>query len=310
MSVWAAYLGVVVIWATTPLSIKWGSEGVGPWFSATGRMLIGAALCLALLRLLGARLPWHAQARRTYLAAGLGIYGAMQTTYWSAQFIPSGLMSVIFGLAPIATALMARLWLGEHSLTAARLLGLLLGLAGLTVIFGESLQLGPAAHLGIAGIVVAVLVHSASAVWVKRLATGLPALAVTTGGLLCSLPLFLATWIIRDGVLPQAVSLRAGAAIVYTGIFGSALGFSLYYYVLKHLEASRVALITLITPVLALVLGQVFNHERIPWQVLAGAALISLALVCYQWGDRFLGSRRRVRLLGVKRPAAAAEPAD
>lgn len=62
MSVPAAYLGVILIWSTTPLTIKWSGEGVGFLFGVTGRMALGAALCVALIKLL--RIDFPGMARR------------------------------------------------------------------------------------------------------------------------------------------------------------------------------------------------------------------------------------------------------
>ena len=110
----AAFIGVVLIWGTTPLAIKWSGEGVGYLFGVSSRMVIGLILALLVLKLMGLSLPWHAKARRTYIAAGLGIFVAMTAAYWSAQYIPSGWISVMFGLTPIVTGLMARVWLTEQ----------------------------------------------------------------------------------------------------------------------------------------------------------------------------------------------------
>ncbi|PJA31411.1 MAG: EamA family transporter, partial [Zetaproteobacteria bacterium CG_4_9_14_3_um_filter_53_7] len=117
MSVPSAYLGVILIWSTTPLAILWSSEEVGFVFGVTSRMLIGAVLALIVATLLSSGLVWHRNARLAYMAAGLGIFGGMICAYWSSQFIPSGWISVIFGLSPIATALMARIWLTAEPLT-------------------------------------------------------------------------------------------------------------------------------------------------------------------------------------------------
>lgn len=77
---------------------------------------------------------WRRGALLTYLAGGLGIWGAMTSVYWGAQHIPSGMVSVIFGLSPVVTALMAAIWLGERAQTPFRLLGMALGLIGLALI--------------------------------------------------------------------------------------------------------------------------------------------------------------------------------
>ena len=65
----------------------------------------------------------------------LALNFAMSCVYWAAQYIPSGLISVVFGLSPIATGAMAALWLGERALTPVRLLGIGVGIGGLAIIF-------------------------------------------------------------------------------------------------------------------------------------------------------------------------------
>ena len=52
MSVPAAYLAVILIWSTTPLAVKWSSEGPGFLFGALGRMALAAVLCVTLVTVL------------------------------------------------------------------------------------------------------------------------------------------------------------------------------------------------------------------------------------------------------------------
>ena len=63
MSVPAAFLGVVLIWATTPLAIKWSSEGAGFLFGVASRMVLGVLVCLVLVALLSRRMRWHRDGR-------------------------------------------------------------------------------------------------------------------------------------------------------------------------------------------------------------------------------------------------------
>jgi len=286
MSVPMAYLGVIIIWSTTPLAIKWSSEGAGFLFGVSARMVLGVALCFLIMLLLRVKLPWHREARYTYLAAGMGLYGAMLCVYWGAQFIPSGLVSVIFGLTPIVTGTMAAFWLAEQGLTPARLIGMLVGFAGLGLIFGTGTHIGNYAVYGVLAIIGSVFLHSASTVLVKRIGAHLPALATTTGGLLVAVPAYVLTWLIFDGNLPAAAPQRTIISILYLGVVGSALGFVLYYYLLRVTEASRVGLIPLVTPVIALFIGQWLNHEIVSINTLAGTALILSGLVFFQWGHR------------------------
>jgi drug/metabolite transporter (DMT)-like permease len=285
VSVPAAYISIILIWSTTPLAIQWSGTEVGYLFGITSRMLLGVVVGLLAASLLNIKLPWHAQARRTYIAAGLGLFFAMTSVYWSSQYIPSGWISVLFGLAPIITGFMASLWLAEKALTASRITGLLLGLAGLAIMLLGSQALGPQAAYGIAGMVFSVTAYSASAVAIKRIAADVPALATTIGGLLVTIPLLLGVYLITGEPLPATVPLRAIAAIVYLGMVGSVLGFALYYYVLKHVDTTRVALITVITPVIALLLGHLLNGEAIQRETLVGSATILSGLLLFEYGQ-------------------------
>ncbi|MEW8505979.1 MAG: DMT family transporter [Candidatus Thiodiazotropha sp.] len=286
MSVPAAYLGIVLIWGTTPLAIKWSGEGVGYLFGVTGRMVIGVVLALLVLRLIRQPLVWHKRARHTYMAAGMGIFIAMTAVYWASQFIPSGWISVIFGLSPIFTGLMARVWLQEPGLDLQRFLAVLIALVGLTTIFSVGMELGEAFVLGLIGVLISVITHAASAVWVKRIDAQLHGLVVTAGGLLVAVPLFLLSWLLQGESWPPLIEQRALASIIYLGVVGSVLGFALYFYVLRHVETTKVALITLVTPVIALLAGKWLNAEVVDAKVWAGTALIMLGLAGFELGGR------------------------
>ena len=106
-------------------------------------------------------------------------------------------------------------------------------------------------------------------------------------------PGYLLVWLIFDGQWPQQLELRAAASIVYLAVFGSVLGFIMFFYVLKQIDASRVALVTLLTPVLALLLGQILNHEQIGLELYLGAMLILLGMSLYQWGSLILRYLRK-----------------
>ena len=283
MSVFAAYFAIILIWATTPLALQWSTQGVDFALAVFVRMLIGVVFAGLAVLVWRIGFPLHARARKAYLVAGLGIFGAMVLTYWAARYVHSGLISVLFGLSPLMTGILAALWLGERSLSPLRVVGMVLAACGLATIFIHGDSLGDEHALaGLVALLVAVFIYSGSLVWLKRIDDDSPPLATTVGALLVSLPLFGLVWLLGDGHLPAIVPPRSGAAIVYLGIFGSVIGFALYYYVIKHLEASKVALITLITPVLALLLGNLLNGENIGLRLWLGTGLILFGLSVHQ----------------------------
>ena len=287
MSLPTAFIAVVMIWSTTPLAIKWSAMGVGFSFAVFARMALGALLCFVLLAVLRVRFPWHREARLTYLAGGLSMFAAMTLTYWAAQYVSSGLISVLFGLSPLMTSLGAAYWLGEEALTRAKIAGMLFGLAGLGLVFHHNLGVGTHAFAGVGALLLAVLAQSLGLVWIKRIGDQSSPVATNMGTLAVALPLFLVAWWWADGQWPLTLPPRAGLAILYLSLFGSVVGFVLYYYMIKHMETGRVALITLVTPVIALMLGHGFNGEAVPLNVWAGAGCIAFGLSLHQWGARW-----------------------
>jgi len=295
MSLPAAFVSVVLIWSTTPLAIKWSSLGIGFSFAVFARMAIGVLLCIALLALFRIRFPMHRKARMAYVAGGVSMFAAMALTYWSAQYVSSGMIAVLFGLSPLITSLGAMLWLDEESLTRNKVAGMLLGVLGLLMVFYGGLDLGSNAGFGIVTLLCAVTAQSLGLVWIKRIGDDSPPLAMTCGTLAVSLPLFLLAWFVLDGHVPQGATHQSIAATLYLGVFGSVLGFALYYYLIKHMDTARVALITLITPVMALLLGHALNDEAILPQVWLGTASIVLGLGLHQWGGRWMHASRIIR---------------
>ncbi len=286
MSVPAAYLGIVLIWATTPLAIKWSNDGSDFMLAVSSRMSIGFVFCLLLLVLLRIPMRWDRVALKSYAAAGVGMFGAMMSVYWAAQYITSGLISVLYGLTPIVIGVFAALWLDEPFFTPSKMIGLLLAVGGLGEIFlPEGVGVSISAY-GVIGVLMSVIFHSLSSVWVKRIGAQMHPLAQNSGALAIAVPLYITCWLLFGGEVPDHLPQHTLGAILYLALIGTALGFNLYFYVLKRVPAMMIGLITLITPVLALLLGQTLNGEQAGTNVWLGTAVILAGLSLFLWGGR------------------------
>lgn len=300
MKVALAYATVVLIWSTTPLTIKFSTDSLS-FIAAVGlRMGLAGAVCLLICLFTRTPLRRDSQALSAYAAANIGVVGAMSATYLAVAYIPSGLVSVIFGLAPLLSGVFARWLLGEAALSPLRIGALMLSLGGLGLVFQGALALPGDALPGLLLSLLAVTLFALSGVLVKRQSAGMTALEHTTGSLLLSLPVFLLGWLIFDGQWPLQMSRLSLLSVGYLALFGSVFGFMLYFFVLQRLGPTQVALIPLITPVFALALGSLLAGEAIGALTFVGGALILLALAVYQ-GDarlqRWLAQRREGLLL-------------
>ncbi|AHK16684.1 MAG: EamA/RhaT family transporter [Thalassobium sp.] len=283
MLIIVAYLFVIFIWSTTPVAIQFSLGGLDFFTAVSLRMWLSALLSLPLLLILGQRLVLTRPALMSYVAGSLGVYGAMMSVYWGAAYIPSGLISVLYGLSPMLSGALAYWWLGERELTPARIIALLIALCGLALVVSARMMLDAESWRGILGTVVSVLCFAASAVWVKAANAGLHPMVQTSGTLWVS-SLAYALSLPWFGVhIPDAWPFSSMLGLGYLVVFGSLLGFMLYFLVLKHLPTSRVTLITLIAPVLAVLWGYLLRDERLQWSSAGGAALLLSGLALYQW---------------------------
>ena len=289
MPILIAYLSIVILWSTTPLAIQWSTTDVGFLFGVTSRMLIGTLICLILMRLRKQRLSWNRDALVVYLSAASGIYGSMLFVYWGALYVPSGIIAIVFGLAPFLTLVFARLLLQETAIGISQIAGLALALLGLIITAQTRLTGFEYLTAGLLLLFASVTFHSLSAVLTKRYNTDMTALSVTTGGLVLSSLLFSATWFVFDGTMPESMPVHTLWAIVYLGSIATGAGFVLYYFLLSEIRPSSLALLTLITPVTAIMIGVLFNHEKLTTEILAGTGLIISGLAL-----NLLTQRRKV----------------
>ncbi len=287
-----AFLTVLFIWSTTPLAIQWSSVGA-PMTSVSLRMLIGMFCCSIFLLATTRRLPIDRSTVPIYLLGGISIYGAMSLFYAAAQEIPSGWIAVLFGLSPIATGVFSSFVEPETRLTPRKLLGLTLGLGGLYLVFSTGLNWQQASIKGVVYTLIATILSSASSVVTRQLVKDktLSGMQITTGSLVVALPCFLITALILEPGLNIDFSSQAWLAIIYLGMIGTGVGFTLYYFLLKRVSASRLSLITLITPISALSLGSWLNQEPLIAEIWLGAALVCSGLMLYEFKPR-LGLRR------------------
>lgn len=285
MQIPMAYICVILIWSTTPLAIQWSSEHVGYLFAVMGRMDIGVMIAVLLCALLGHRLPLHKGAVLTYLASGIGGTLALLFSYISVQYIPSGWLSVIFGLSPILTSILAGYALNEDRVNFRKASALLICIVGLSQIYQQGIVMGEQTYLGILYALLGVIAYSLSLIAVKAINADIKPVSTMTGTLLICAMIFTTAWVLSGQVLPETLPFRAAGAIFYLGVIGSVLGFMLFYFLLQRITATRVALITLITPITALILGNQLNDEPLTVNVINGSLLVLFGLLLFEFSD-------------------------
>jgi drug/metabolite transporter (DMT)-like permease len=273
----AAFLLLTLVWGTTWAVIRVGLAGIPPFTGVTLRFAIAGGLLLALAPRLGVRFGRTRREVCLWVTNGLlSFCVSYSVVYWSEQYIPSGLTAVLFATNPLFVAVLAHFALPGERLSPAGAAGLLLGFAGVVVIFSDDLRLLGGERVREAALVMLVspAVSAVSSVAIKRWGHGIHPLSLSAVPMLiCAVVMAPVAAIAEHGV-PVVFDARSLGALVYLALLGSALTFTVYYWLLARVPATRAALISYLIPIVAVALGALLFDEPLRPRLLAGSALV------------------------------------
>ncbi|MBJ9986377.1 EamA family transporter [Acinetobacter sp. S40] len=286
------YVVLVFIWATTPLAIVWSVSDIYILWAMALRFFIALPIAALLLLLLKVKFPLDKIALHSYVAGSFSLIGSQIFTYIATQYLSSGILALMFGLAPIIAGLMAHFALGQH-LNRLQWLGMFVAICGLALIcFGGSTQnIHP---IGIALMLISVFMYCLSIFWVKKVNAEVEPMAQATGSILVSAlgAICLMPWIWQYAPthLPEAKSLFA---LMYTVIMASLIAMFCYFKLVRSIKATTLSLTNVMTPLLAMFIGVLINHEKLSILGVVGTVIILTGLFLYFYKD--LQASRRLQ---------------
>ncbi|WP_236205434.1 DMT family transporter [Pseudomonas tohonis] len=272
------YLLTVLIWGTTWIAIKLQMGEVAIPVSIAYRFALAAVVLFAIL-LLGRRLQkLDGRAQMICLAQGLCLFCVnFMCFYTASQWIPSGLIAVVFSTATLWNALNARVFFGQR-IAANVLAGGGLGLAGLALLFWPELaghQASRETLLGLGLALLGTLCFSAGNMLSSlQQKAGYRPLTTNAWGMFYGASL-LALWCLASGT-PFAMewNTRYLGSLLYLAIPGSVIGFTAYLTLVGRMGPERAAYCTVLFPVVALNISAF--AEGYTW---TAPALLGLVLV-------------------------------
>jgi drug/metabolite transporter (DMT)-like permease len=271
-----------LIWGSTWLVIKEGLRDLPPFTSAGVRFAIAAVIMIGVAAFLGRREGGNTPPAWLWIVQGIASFAVSYgIVYQTETILPSGLVSLLFGVYPMIQALAGHFFLDGERLHSYQWLGFGLGLAGLILLFRTDLQgFGPE---GIpAGLVLMLSPISVviGTTLVKRFGSGVNSTLLNRNGMFVGAALLLgaAFALERDAVVtwtPAAI-----ASVVYLAIMGTVVTFSLFFWLLRTVPAHKMALIAYVTPAVALFLGWAFAGEPVTvWTLSGGGCVLSGVLL-------------------------------
>lgn len=275
---WTMLLVLSVVWGASFFFMKVALAEVTPLTVVAARVGLGAALLWGLILARGLPVPSGLRRWRDYAILGLvGNLAPFGLIAFGQAALPSGLAAILNASTPLWTVLLAHLATPDERLTAQRLTGVLVGMAGVAVIVGpQAFTGGPAAVLPSLAIVGAALCYAAAAIFARRY-RGEPPIVTSAAQLgvsaLIAVPLLLAV----DGA-PLGLSMQAYGSLAFVGLVATGLAFLLFFRILSGAGATNAVLVTFLVPVSAILLGALFLSERLEPREFAGMACIALGL--------------------------------
>jgi drug/metabolite transporter (DMT)-like permease len=279
---WAMLLGLSVIWGCSFLFSKIAVAEIPPFTLVFGRVAIASLSLLAALAALRLALP---RGRGLWLDfAGMGLLNNVvpfSLIFWGQTQIGAGLSSILNATTPLFTVLVAHVLTADEKLTRARVVGVLLGFAGVAVMLGPELLLAlDRAVLAELACLCAAFSYALSSVFGRRFARqgvkpAQAAFGQLTASTLLMVPLVLLVdrpWTVP---LPHA---QAWASLLALGVLCTAFAYLIFFRILGGAGATNIMLVTFLIPTSAILLGALVLGERLGARDVAGMALVALGL--------------------------------
>ena len=277
---WTMLIVLSFIWGGSFFFNAIALRGFPPLTVVALRVGIGA-ICLWLIVLaMKHALPRDPAQWLRFLAMGT-LNNAIPFTLivWSQQHIAAGLASILNATTPLFTVIIAHALLHDEKLSAARLAGVAIGIAGVAVMVGlDALRdLGVGILAQIAALAASVF-YALASVFGRRFSDTPPMITAAgqvTGSSLIMIPLALA---VEQPWLRPAVPAEAWSAVIGLAVLCTALAYCVYFFILKRAGATNIMLVTFLVPPSAIVLGILFLGESIATKEIAGMIAIGAGL--------------------------------
>lgn len=286
------------------LSLLWGGGFVlaglalrelPPVTVVFARVAFGALFLLPLVVYFRSTLPRTLTGWMPFIVMGLlnnvipfALVAAGQT------YITSGLASIINATTPLFTVMVTSAF-GEERLTAHKVAGVLMGLAGVVILRGTGFDVSSAQTIGILLCLGGALSYGFSALWGRRRMKGVPPLTSAFCQTVASTVILLLTMIAIDRPWTFAMpSMTTWLSLIGLGIFATSIAYLVFYRILARSGATNVMLVTLLMPVSTIVLAHFALGETLGLREAIGAFVIGAALLVIDGRivQRIFGARR------------------
>lgn len=278
-----SFICVYFFWGSTYLAMRYGLDELPPFVIASARFLLSGSILLALCAIRGVRM-WPTRREFGVLAIiGVLMLGCGNTAVlWSELYLSTGLAALLVAGIPLFAALIEMFLPNGEGLTSRGWIGIIIGFFGLAFLVSPSLR---SSFRGDARQIIATVViltgafcWTAGSVISRRSTIGISGFAAAGWQMLFGGIFNTGILLVSGGYRGSHWDVQAWSAIFYLVTFGSLTGYTAYIYLLNHVAVSKVTTYAYVNPVIAVILGAIFIHERFVTAEYVGMASILLAV--------------------------------
>jgi drug/metabolite transporter (DMT)-like permease len=276
---WLVFITLGAIWSASFLWIKIAVREISPITLVAFRAFFGLLFGVAVITI--QRVRWPRTFKEWFPLLLLGITNIAIPFFlisWGEQTIDSAVAAILDATVPLFTILIAHYLLHDDKMTLPKVLGLLIGFAGVIVLMSKDIGESASSVLGQLAVVLASVFYAVSAVYVRRTTEDTPGILRSAGPLVSATAvMWLAMPAVESPVKFPHLPIT-WVALLWLGVLGSGFAFMLSFYLVHEIGPTRTTMVTYLFPLGGVILGVVFLNERLSWQLLAGATLIILSL--------------------------------
>ncbi len=291
-----AWVAICLIWGTTYLAIRIGVRDFPPVLFAGLRWLIAGPILIIILKLRGYELPTLKDIKHLSVVGILLLGFGNGLVVFAEQWVPSGLTALLLATDPLWIVGIESLLPSGPKLNLKIVVGVLLGLAGVTLIFGSNLSviLNTQYLVGILGLMLCVFCWSSGTLYSKYKKVSVhPLMGAAVEMAVAGIGLSLLGLIIGESSYLHLTQ-NGVFSFLYLLLFGSFIAYGSYIYAVANLPVSFVSTYAYVNPVIALFLGWLILDEKFNYTILIGAIIILIGVYAVK-----KGSDSRTKIKGV-----------
>ena len=277
---WFVFILLGLIWSSSFMWIKLAIQEVSPAVLVAIRVLLGFLFGVVIIFIQRVKLPRDLKSWLNLLLLGITNFAApFFLISWGEKTIDSSVAAILDATVPLFTIFLAHYLLKDDRITFQKALGLMVGFAGVIVLVSKDIGASSNTILGQAAVVLASIFYAGSAVFIRKTTQDVPGILRSTVPMFsASIVMWIAAFLTESPVQMPKLELT-WTALLFLGILGSGLAFLMAFYLIHEIGPTRSTMVTYIFPLGGILLGVIFLHEEITWQLITGGILILASLL-------------------------------